>query len=182
MARRIPYQRAGAALRKLDTGAALSTQERLALDNLTARLGLNRPIESYAGRTRRRYLAAAREGLTAEEANRREWAKRPGGVTGAKRRQEIERYRSAIERSSVEGSALQPHSREEIEHLINLYGEPFVHRILSDQFNSLAAYQDGNLEPGRRRWLAKDDIINQYRSGLEVTDLDPYFYYHGTLS
>lgn len=182
MARRIPHQRAAAALRKHDAGQELTRQDRLALDNLTSKLGLSKPIADYAPRTRRRYLAAAREGLTAQEVNRKEWTSRPDGITGAKRLTAIENARAAIENSSVEGSAHQPHSREEVAHLIDLYGAPFVMRLLTDQLNSITAYQNGDNGPGRRRWFARDEIIAQYRDGLDVTDLDPYFYYHGTLS
>ncbi len=182
MARRIPYQRATAALNKQLAGEALSRQERLALDNLQSRLGLSKPLADYAPRTRRRYLAAAREGLTAKEVNRKERSVRPDGVTGWTRSQEIHRLRRAIEESSVDGSAAQPHSRDEIQHLIDLYGEAYVHRILADQYDSISHYQNGDAGPGRRRWFARDEIINQYRDGIDITDIDPYYYYHGTLS
>lgn len=181
MARRIPYTVASAALNKQLAGEALSRREQLALTNLQSRLGLTKPLADYAPRTRRRYLAAAREGLTAREANSREWSDRTGSLTGEARLRKIEQLRSDIESSSVE-LARDKHSREDIQELIDLYGAPFVLRLLNDQRDSIAHYQSGDTSPGKRRWENRTDLLSQYRM-MEADDAtDPYFYYHGTLS
>lgn len=180
MARRIPHQRAALALNKQLAGESLTRQERLALDNLQSRLGLAKPLSQYAPRTRRRYLAAARDGLTAREANRRDWSKRPGAITGARRTARIEELRSAIWDSTLSRAS---HTPEEIDDLKDLYGDAFVLRLLTDQHSSLAAYTDGDAGPGNRRWRNRGDIIRQYRQvdDIDSTDFDAYFYYHGTL-
>lgn len=181
MARGFPYRRASAALDKQLSGGELTRQEALALRNLEQRLALTKPLSEYAPRTRRRYLAAAREGLTAQEANRREWQRRTESLTGDARRQEIERLRAAIYDSTVE-EARDAHNPEDIAELIALYGEPFVLQLLLNQYNSIVAYGNGDKSAGHARWNNRADFMNRFRSRIELDEAtDPYFYYHGTI-
>jgi hypothetical protein len=180
VARRIPFARASAALAKQRAGQALSPGEQLALDKLQQRLGLDRPLIEYAARTQRRYLQAAREGLTVKEINRREWRLRPDALTGPARRKEIERLRALIDGSTLN---TEYHSREDIEDLIDLYGERFVLRVLSDQVDSMIAYSEGRDVLGNRRWDKRVMLIDQYRDDMVLDEIaDPYFWYHGSIT
>lgn len=183
MPRRIPHVVASRALDKQLAGQSLTRREQLALTNLQNRLGLARSLADYAPRTRRRYLAAAREGLTARETNQRDYRSRPTSFTGPARRREIERLREAIYDSTVE-QARDAHSVDAIEDLIDLYGEAFTLRVLADQHRAIQAYQSGDNTAGKRRWDNREQILAQYRSPdtLDASDTDVYFYYHGKLN
>lgn len=181
MARRIPYQRAAGALNKARAGDALTRSDQLALDNLQSRLGLSRPLTSYAPRTQRRYLKAAREGVSASDINRREYRARGDVATGTTRLALIEQYRRRIDSSTLERT--DAHTPEAITDLINLYGEAFVLDILAAQVSSIEQYSAGNKGAGNRRWEARADLLARHRSALELDEaLDPYFWYHARMS
>lgn len=172
------YLRAQQALQKELSGESLTRTESLALRTLEERLGLSRPLSSYAPRTRRRYIAAARAGQTATEANRREYRAR--AITGEARTARIEELRQRLDNSSLDRIS---HSPEQIADLVDTYGEPFVLQVLTDQLRSVEAYQSGDPGPGRARWANRQAIVERYRTSMELDEsTDPYFYYHGTLS
>lgn len=181
MARHIPYQRAAGALRKAGAGQSLSRTDQVALDSLQQRLGLARPLSDYAPRTQRRYLQAAREGLTAADINRRDYRSRGDTGTGTTRLALIEQYRRRIDSSTLERT--DAHTPEAIEDLINLYGAAFVLDILAAQVSSIEQYSAGHKEAGGRRWEARGELLARHRSALDLDEaLDPYFWYHARMS
>jgi hypothetical protein len=158
---RIPHTRAAAALRKANAGQPLSPRERQAIDNLSSRLSLNRPLDEYAPRTQRRYMKVAREG---------------------DRPHQIEQLRQRLAASNVD--ARDAHSPETIADLRNLYGDRFVYDLLAGQLHAIEQYQNGNLHAGHARWEARNEFTSRYRRDVYELDgtIDAYFYYHGSLS
>jgi aspartokinase len=160
-ARRIPHQRAAAALRKANAGESLTPRERQAIDNLTSRLGLNRPLDDYAPRTQRRYLKVAREGSRARQ---------------------IETLRARLAASTIE--TRDAHSADAIQDLVNTYGERFVYELLAGQVRAMEQYAAGSTSAGAARWATRSEFLQRYRRDVYELDdvIDPYFYYHGSLS
>lgn len=183
MARRIPYQRAAGALRKAEAGQSLSRHDQLALDNLQTRLGLPRPLTSYAPRTQRRYLKAAREGVTAHDINSAENARRANALTGAARLRRIEELRLLVYNSTVE-QARQVHTPDHVQDLIDLYGAPAVLDLYIGQVNAIRQYSAGHKAAGHSKWNGRRDFLSRYRSDVMELDeeIDPHFYYHGSLA
>lgn len=158
-------------------------------------LGLKRPLASYAPRTRRRYIAAAkagdkgakktrsRESQMRSEKTLSQWGLTPHQLT------ELNRYRIPIMESGVDiNEYLDP---DVIRDVVQMYGFRYMLTVLRDQYNSIVEYSKGNREPGRQRWLnrgeleeaAKKEMNEKFAAALVyfAKGTDPYYYYHGNI-
>jgi hypothetical protein len=65
-----------------------------------------------------------------------------------------------------------------------MYGERFVYELLAGQLHAIEQYNAGHAGPGRARWDQRGDFLSRYRNDVYELDdvIDPYFYYHGSLS
>lgn len=157
------------------------------------RLGLKRPLASYAPRTRRRYIAAARKGqnreraLQQERVQRKSTAKSKYGLTPTQLTK-INAFRIPIQDSGVDiGPYLEP---DMIRDIVQMYGFNYLHTVLADQYDSIMRYTAGNALPGRERWNSRGELeqaaeakMAQKFSAVVYTaqGTDPYYYYHGTI-
>lgn len=157
------------------------------------RLGLKRPLASYAPRTRRRYIAAARKGqnreraLQQERVQRKSTAKSEYGLTPSQLTK-INAFRIPIQDSGVDiGPYLEP---DMIRDIVQMYGFNYLHTVLADQYDSIMRYTAGNALPGRERWNSRGELeqaaeakMAQKFSAVVYTaqGTDPYYYYHGTI-
>jgi len=75
------------------------------------------------------------------------------------------------------------HSDDAIEQLIADVGERSAERLLKEQLESTRRYIEGHLQPGNKRWFAREERWNRLtRQNEEYAfdeERDSYFYYHG---
>lgn len=157
------------------------------------RLGLTRSLESYAPRTRRRYIAAARKGTSAKTAREREnkarksAAKNKFGLTPTQLAK-LNKYRIPILESGVDiGPYLEP---DYIRDIVQMYGFKYMITVLADQYDSIKEYTRFNAEPGRTRWNSRGEYEAEAEAlmaqkftavAYNAKGTDPYYYYHGTI-
>lgn len=184
------------ALGMLDKGIAydaIPTSATNDLEYVQRRLGLKRSLQSYAPRTRRRYLASARQGQNREQALQRERvlrkssAKNKYGLTPSQLSR-LDKYRIPIIDSGVDiGPYLEP---DMIKDIVQMYGFDYMLSVLRDQYDSIKEYTKHNPLPGRERWNSR----GEYEAAAEAKmaqkftavvysakGTDPYYYYHGTI-
>lgn len=163
------------------------------LELVERRLGLPRPLASYAPRTRRRYIAAARKGQNRETALQRERVQRKSttkneyGLTPTQLTK-LNRYRIPIMESGVDiRHYLEP---DMIRDIVQMYGFNYMYTVLKNQYDSIAEYTKHNPLPGRGRWNSRGELeaeaeanMAQKFSAVVYSPLgtDPYYYYHGTI-
>lgn len=145
--KRSPLDRALVALDKRLAGADLTVSEVDALGALESSLGLKRPggLASYAPRTRRRYLAAARRGETARQANRREYQRQPSLT---------ERIRRLAEHNATLGYGRGPYDKDSIDALTATFGKKETEGLLRQQKLATEAYARGDSSVGQRMWAS----------------------------
>lgn len=184
---------AAKALGLLDSGKDVPTGFQSDLELVELRLGLKKPLASYAPRTRRRYLASARRGENAERALQKERVQRKSttkneyGLTPSQLTK-INAYRIPIQDSGVDiGPYLEP---DIIKDIVQMYGFNYLHTVLADQYDSIQQYTRMNARPGRERWQGRGELeaeaeakMAQKFSAVVYTaqGTDPYYYYHGTI-
>ena len=157
-------------------------------------LGLKRPLASYAPRTRRRYVSAARKGdrgakkTLAKERNTRttmtrsRWGISPAQLT------KLNKVRTPIIASGID---IAPFLNDEvIKDIVTMYGFDYLIEVLTQQLDSIRAYTRGDRIPGRERWDSRGELEEQAKQRLGskfaltvhyVNGTDPYYYYHGHL-
>jgi hypothetical protein len=157
-------------------------------------LGLKRPLASYAPRTRRRYVSAARKGdrgaqktLAKERVGRSTRVKAQYGITPAQLTK-LNKVRLPIIASKVD---IAPFLDDEvIKDIVKMYGFKYLMEVLTQQLDSIKRYTEGNREPGRNRWLNRGELEEQAKDRLGaafqlsvyyINGTDPYYYYHGHL-
>lgn len=132
-------------------------------NDITRRLGLPRPFESYAPRTQRRYRSAYEQGLTRTDVTRREREQRqnsPAGLAAAIRR---------------EGVRTPEHDPDGIRRLVGAVGSVRAKEMLRDQLDATRQFKEtGNPTIGRATQRHLDAPV----SGEQIVDLKPYTYYH----
>jgi len=176
-------------LRKFMRGEALSDIGRSDLDYLTRELRLPRPIETYAPRTQRRYMQAARAGRTAKEQRAketREYKQRKSTFqqthAGLSTQQwkTIDQLRKRVIALGVE---VDPYMDDNvILDFAQLYGYEYLRTVLTQQIDSTEEYLRGNKQPGNERWNARGELETRFAASqhvLYVRGTDPYYYYHG---
>jgi len=158
-------------------------------------LGLKRPLASYAPRTRRRYIAAARQSdkgakntLSREREMRKETTKNKYGLTQYQLTK-LNKVRIPIMKSGVDINEYLDASV--IKDVVAMYGFKYMYKVLSDQYDSIKEYTNHNSEPGRARWVARGELEEQAAQQMgeafaaalvyHVKGTDPYYYYHGTI-
>lgn len=187
------YAQAERALRRKQRGQPLTELDESDLTWLNRQLNLKRPLESYAPRTQRRYLAAARSNRTAREQNRKEYAERKqriatvkqthGGLTPAQWKV-IERLRDGIDATGVD---IYPYTTDEVlADFARMYGYDYLRTVLSQQLDSIHAFQRGDIIPGNDAWQGRGELEEQFGASQHVTlyatGTDPFYYYHGRRS
>jgi len=132
-------------------------------NDITRRLGLPRPFETYAPRTQRRYRAAYEQGLTRSDVTRREREQRAGAPAG---------LAAAIRR---EGVRTPDHEPDGIRRLVGAVGSVRAKEMLRDQLNATRQYKEtGSTVLGQSTQRHKDaPVLTE-----EIIDLAPYTYYH----
>lgn len=155
-------------------------------------LGLKRPLASYAPRTRRRYVAAARKGdvgakksLSQERVRRQETTRAKWGLTSGQLTK-LNKYRIPIMKSGIDiNEYLDP---DVIKDIVQMYGFDYMLTVLKNQYDSILKYTEGNSEPGRQRWLSRGELEAEAEENMKssfaaavyhVKGTDPYYYYHG---
>lgn len=156
-------------------------------------LGLNRPLASYAPRTRRRYIAAARKGQRATQARQREttmrqtkvkagWNITPAQLT------KLNKVRIPIMESGIDINEYL--DQDVLKEVITTYGFKYTLKVLTQQYDSIKSYTVGNTEPGRARWNSRGELEEAAKKELGqsfnvaiyfIKGTDPYYYYHGII-
>lgn len=170
-----PLERALAALDKRLSGSDLTKSEVDALSALESSLGLKRAggLAAYAPRTRRRYLAAARRGESARQANRREYQRKPSLD---------ERIRRLAEHNAGLGYGRGPYDNDSIRALTATFGKKETERLLREQKHATEAYERGDSGPGQRMWASlQEEYEDMDEEGEYLKQLkQPYAgRYHG---
>lgn len=103
---------------------------------------------------------------------------RPVPAAGSKR---VWKLVDQIRETGVQDST--SHSDDAIEQLIADVGERSAERLLKEQLESTRRYIEGHLQPGNKRWFAREERWNRLtRQNEEYAfdeERDSYFYYHG---
>jgi hypothetical protein len=177
------------ALRKFMRGEELSDIRRGDLDYLTRELRLPQPIETYAPRTQRRYVAGARKRRTRNDINRierQEYQQRKQAFTSThgsltvSQWNTIDKLRKQIIALGVDAD---PYMDDPvIIDFAKLYGYEYLRTVLTQQIDSTQEYINGNRAPGRARWDARGELEERFAASVwvpRITGTDPYYYYHG---
>lgn len=184
------------ALRMLDAGIdydAIPTSATGDLEYVERRLGLTRRLQSYAPRTRRRYLAGARQGTNAKKVRERERVIRKSGAKteyGLTPNQltRLNRYRIPIMESGVDNYDYL--EAPVIKDIVQMYGFDYMLTVLREEYDSIYEYTKGNKGPGNRRWnargtheaVAEGKMAKKFGAVVYTAQgTDPYYYYHGTI-
>jgi len=157
-------------------------------------LGLNKPLASYAPRTRRRYISAARKGQTAAQVRQSERTQRATstmnryGMTPTEWGK-VGRLIRTIQSSGIDiNEYFDP---EVIKNVTEMYGVDYLIEVLTQQIDSIREYTRGNVMPGRQRWHARGELEQQASARMQnafaaavyfIKGTDPYYYYHGRLN
>lgn len=172
--KRSPLDRALAGLEKRLAGTDLTKGEVDALSALESSLGLKRAggLASYAPRTRRRYLAAAKRGETARQANRREYQRQPSLT---------ERIRRLAEHNATLGYGRGLYDKDSIDALTATFGKKETEKLLRQQKLATEAYQRGDSGPGQRMWASLQEEYDDMDEEAEYLRQlkQPYGRYHG---
>jgi hypothetical protein len=183
---------AARALRYIAQGHPVTFSQADDLARVTGYLGLSRPLQDYAPRTQRRYIAAARRGQKAEHARARERESRSSstrdiwGLTPAQLTR-LNKVRTPIIESGVDiREMLDPSVIKEI---ARMYGFQYLMDVLTQQLDSIKHYTDHNPAPGHARWVSRGELEAAARERMAdkfaaisyfPKGTDPYYYYHGT--
>lgn len=177
------------ALKMWVRGEPVSDLRREDLDFLTRELRLPKPIETYAPRTQRRYVAAARKGQTAKEAGKAErraqqqrrgtFIQSHGGLSATQWRT-VDKLRKQVIALGVD---VDPYMDDPvIIDFAQLYGYQYLVTVLTNQIDSTQHYLNGDRTPGRTRWDARGELEHRFAASSHVYYIrgsDPYYYYHG---
>lgn len=177
------------ALRMLMRGEPVSDLRHEDLDYLTRELRLPRPIQTYAPRTQRRHIAAARKGQTAREASKAErqatqsrrasFTASHGSLTVTQWRT-IDKLRKQVIALGVD---VDPYMDDPvIIDFATLYGYDYLRTVLTNQIDSTQHYLNGDRTPGRARWDARGELETRFAASSHIIYIrgsDPYYYYHG---
>jgi hypothetical protein len=177
------------ALRRFMKGEPVTGRRRDDLDYLTQQLRLPKPIETYAPRTQRRFVAGARKSRTRTEINRAERAAYQsnratftashGGLTATQWRT----IRRLADRVTTLGVDVAPYMDDAVlVDFATMYGHTYLHTVLTNQIDSTEHYLRGDRTPGRARWDARGELEQQFAASVHIihaSGSDPYYYYHG---
>lgn len=194
MARTIQAALAGAlkGLEKTLAGEAVPFGFAEDLSYVETFLGLKRPLASYAPRTRRRYVAAAkahdagmRQSKARERVTRTTTTKSRYGLSPSQLTR-LNKVRLPIMASGVViDEYLEP---QVIREIVNVYGFDYMLKVLTQQLDSINQYVDGSPRAGNRRWHSRGEFEEEARAKMikQFTAVvyfpngtDPYYYYHG---
>lgn len=154
-------------------------------------MGLTRPLETYAPRSRRRFFAAAKRGYRPREAYRQERTQRATstmnkwGLTPAQFRVVHQLMNTILEHGVDIEYYFDPPI---IKNFANLYGYDYLVTVFTQQIDSIEAfiaggYIKGPPQVGHTRWNDRGSIEARYSrdfaaSVYTVHGTDPYYYYH----
>lgn len=181
-----PVKAGIAALNRLLAGETVAGAEQEALSWLESVVGARKPLQEYAPRTRRRYLAAAGRGQSAREVNAAEYARKKGKAAAkpsAPRKPTKAAMRKEMERLADKRNEFLPMSVVDwdvIENFIQVFGEVHVLQILRNEVDSIEHYvYQHNREPGNRRWHNRVEEVYPANFNEVLANTDILYYYHG---
>lgn len=164
-----PVKAGIAALNKLLSAGAIESDEQLALDWLEQTVGAKRSLASYAPRTRRRYIAAARKGQSATQVNKDEYA----GRTWRIRMEKLFKKRNEYMPDSIV-------DWDVVNNFVDAFGYKHVETILRNELDSIEQYVYHNKkEPGNARWHHREHEIYKPNFNERLASTDVLYYYHG---
>lgn len=155
------------AVERVARGAEPTAAERDAFSWLQTTFGLKRSPEQYAGRTRRRYRAAAKRGESAQAANKRDYEQRKAKKQSPRKRNVVkeitpeeakrrwERILDAMDyRNSFfrQASTFDKLDEDEIANAILAYGYDTVLTRILEEAESAKQYALGKPEKGHNEW------------------------------
>lgn len=184
------------ALRAIDRLLAGETREEIGLlqddlDFVQRWMGLERPLESYSERSRRRFFTAAKRGVRPGREYQRERRQRGTNVMNKWGLTEyqfrvIHKLMKKIEDSGIDIDYY--HDPPVIKDFATIYGYQYLKEVFTQQIDSIEKYRKGNRGPGHDRWFDHKEnrtLEKKYESSFGasayvIKGTDPYYYYHST--
>jgi hypothetical protein len=157
-------------------------------------LGLDKPLSSYAPRTRRRYISAAKKGQTAAQVRASERTQRSTSTLNRYGMNPTEWGKVGKLIRTIRSSGIDINEYfdpDVIKNVVQMYGVAYLVDVLTQQIDSIREYTKGNALPGNQRWHSRGDLEEDAQARMKssfaaavyfIAGTDPYYYYHGRLN